>query len=100
MKNLLLEVQNYSWSQLERCYSQEVQLNDLERIHYEIQEALEENEINYIKYFQDRIRFYYSNGREEQFIELSLYGFSSKVQEPIYDRYTGIWRHSDYCLWY
>ena len=53
-----------------------------------------------ISYFKDRIRFYYIEDKEEQFIELSLFGFSKEVQEPLYDSCSGIWRHSDYCLWY
>ena len=100
MKNLLLEVKNYSWSQLYKCYNREIELDDLETIHFQIEEALGGANFHYIKYFQDRIRFYYSLDQEEQFIELSLFGFSKEVQEPLYDSCSGIWRHSDHCLWY
>ena len=105
MKNLLLEVKNYSWSQLYKCYNREVELDDLETLHFEIEQMLVDSKADgiqlfYIRYFTDRIRFYYIKGSEEQFIELSLYGFSSKVQEPLYDSCSGIWRHSDNCLWY
>ena len=105
MKNLLLEVKNYSWSQLYKCYNREVELDDLETIHFEIEQMLVDSkklgaDIYYIKYFQDRVRFYYIQDNEEQFLELSLFGFSNKVQEPLYDDSCGNWRHSDNCFWY
>lgn len=105
MNNLLLMVVHYSWSQLYKCYNREMEFDDLETIHYEIEQTLVDAkkvgvEIHSIKYFQDRIRFYYNQDQEEQFIELSLFGFSNKVQEPLYDNSCGIWRHSDNCFWY
>ena len=105
MKNLLSEVKYYSWSQLYKCYNREVELDDLETIHFEIEQMLVDSkklgtDIYYIRYFQDRIRFYYIEDKEEQFLELSLFGFSKEVQEPLYDSCSGIWRHSDNCFWY
>ena len=105
MNSLLLMVAHYSWSQLYKCYNREMEFEDLEMLHHSIEETLVSFKTDgayfqYIKYFQDRIRFYYSLDQEEQFIELSLFGFSNKVQEPLYDDSCGSWRHSDYCFWY
>ena len=62
--NKLLEVTNYSWSQLYKCYNREIELDDLETIHFEIEEALGGANFHSISYFQDRIRFYYIEDNE------------------------------------
>ena len=93
MKNLLSEVKNYSWSQLYKCYNREVELDDLETIHFEIEQMLVDSK----KVGAD---IYYIQDNEEQFLELSLFGFSKEVQEPLCDSCSGIWRHSDNCFWY
>ena len=40
MKNLLSEVKNYSWSQLYKCYNRDIEFDDLETIHFEIEQML------------------------------------------------------------
>ena len=101
---LLLEVRNYSWSQLYKMYNKVISFEDLETLHFEIEQMLidarqSDISILQIKYFIDRIRFYYMNDKEPQFVELSLYGFASNVLSPAYDD-GGIWRHSEYCVYY
>lgn len=103
-KNLLLEVRNYSWSQLYKMYNKTVTFEDLETLHFEIEDMLVDAKqkgisILQIKYFVDRVRFYYVQNNEPQFVELNLYGFASNVLDPVYDDAT-MWRHSDYCVYY
>ena len=103
-KNLLLEVRNYSWSQLYKMYNKTIAFEDLETLHFEIEEMLVDAKQNgisilQIKYFVDRVRFYYVQNNEPQFVEINLYGFASNVLAPAYDDAT-MWRHSDYCVYY
>ena len=103
-KNLLLEVRNYSWNQLYKMYNKTVEFEDLENLHFEIEQTLVDAKkvdvsILQIKYFTDRIRFYYVQNNKSQFVELSLYGFASNVTNQLYYD-GGIWRHSDHCLYY
>ena len=103
-KNLLLEVRNYSWSQLYKMYNKTVEFEDLETLHFEIEDTLVDAKqkgisILQIKYFVDRVRFYYVQNNKSQFVELNLYGFASNVTNQLYDD-GGIWRHSDHCLYY
>ena len=103
-KNLLLEVRNYSWSQLYKMYNKTIAFEDLETLHFEIEDMLVDAKqkgisILQIKYFVDRVRFYYVQNNEPQFVELNLYGFATIVLAPAYDDAT-MWRHSDYCVYY
>ena len=77
-KNLLLEVRNYSWSQLYKMYNKTVEFEDLENLHFEIEQILVDAKkvgvsILQIKYFTDRIRFYYVQNNKSQFVELNLF---------------------------
>ena len=77
-KNLLLEVRNYSWSQLYKMYNKTVEFEDLENLHFEIEDMLVDAKqkgisILQIKYFVDRVRFYYVQNNKSQFVELNLF---------------------------
>lgn len=76
-ENFILEAESYKWNQFYKTYKNTVDTEDLQMLHFDIKQVLndaEESEIYIliIKYFTDKVRFYYVKNNEPFFLELNL----------------------------